>query len=80
MPEFVVAAADHPDEFVEAMSLAIGKPLDFVGRLPPAATLALAAKVLEINSSFFALTAASLASGGRGTEAAAGTGGDGRTP
>jgi hypothetical protein len=53
----VVAMADYPEELVQSVAIAVGKSPEFIGKLPPAATLGLGRVVFEVNSDFFAQSA-----------------------
>jgi len=59
----VVAAMDYPTELLDALSIATGRPAEFLGKLPPSATTSLARLVFQVNADFFAQSAELLGSG-----------------
>lgn len=59
----IVGTMDYPDEAIAALSIATGKPVEFIGRIPPPITRKLIEKIFEINADFFDQSAAAAGSG-----------------
>ncbi len=58
-----LAVADHPTEAKEAMAIATGRTVEFIGKLPPSAAGALVIAIFQVNSDFFVRSVGSLVSG-----------------
>lgn len=59
----IAAAADHQDEFFDALSIATGRTAELIGKLPPGASTALAYLVWQANIDFFVQNVGNLAFG-----------------
>lgn len=76
----VVAAMDFPTELLEALAIATGRPVEFLGKLPPAAATALARLVFQVNADFFSQGPGLAAASGAPAITVAGSVGAGPTP